>query len=97
MTFGRSPPGFNEFSPPIHAVASAGGEVITLDFGPMQSAPELAPYQVVERKDSVIIPAGRAEPDALERFAGIMAEVFGGPPLTTDDIDEALRKLRKRG
>ncbi len=55
-----------------------------------------SPYLTLGRPNSVLVPAGAAEPDALARFAGIMSEVFPGPPLRIEDIDKALRRIRGR-
>ena len=51
-------------------------------------------YFELARPDPVLVPAGEPEPDALDRFAGIMSEVFPGPPLRAEDIDKALRRIR---
>jgi len=53
-------------------------------------------YYTVGPSNPVLVPAGPAEPEALARFAGIMSEVFPGPPLRVEDIDRALRRIRGR-
>lgn len=53
-------------------------------------------YYSLGRPNSVLVPAGEPEPNVLDRFAGIMSEVFPGPPLRGEDIDKALRRIRGR-
>lgn len=79
-----------------HSVSTGGNLTVWFDTGPSGSAPVSSAYLHVEHPDPVIVPAGRAEPGALARFAGVMSEIFPGRALNSEDIDRAIRKLRGR-
>jgi hypothetical protein len=69
---------------------------VELIFDQSESAGERPPYRQFHRRRSVVIPAKKAEADVLKRYRGIMSEVFPGSPLRVKEIDEAMKKIRKR-
>ncbi len=82
---------------PEQSATSIGqGLTVELVVDQSESAGERPAYQQLHRRRSVIIPARKAEVDVLKRHRGIMSEVFPGPPLRVKDVDEAMRKIRKR-
>ena len=82
---------------PEQSATSIGqGLTVELIVDQSESAGERPLYQQLHRRRSVIIPARKAEVDVLKRYRGVMSEVFPGSPLRVKDIDEAMRKIRKR-
>jgi hypothetical protein len=76
--------------------ASASDIIVWWDSPAFPVSGSPSAYYTLGRPSSVLVPAGPAEPDVLARFAGVIAEVFPGPPLRVEDINKALRRIRGR-